>query len=430
MFRKLMRPTLGAALVLAAAVAVGPSPASAAESAFYVNPDTQAAEWVRNNPGDPRASVIGDRIADVPQGTWFTEYNPNEVRGQVDALVGAAAAEGKTPIMVVYNIPNRDCSNHSGGGAPDHSAYRSWVDQVAAGLEGRPATIVMEPDVLSLMGNCMDRGQQDQVMESMAYAGKALMAGSSQARVYFDAGHSNWHSPAEIASLLNGADIAGSAHGISSNVSNYNWTSDEVAYAEQVIAATGHSSLRAVIDTSRNGNGPRGSEWCDPEGRAIGTPSTTDTGNGMIDAFLWVKLPGEADGCAASAGQFVPQLAYDMAMAAPDPGPEPEPEPEPEPGDGCTAAYSVTNEWSDGFQANVTVTADSGIDGWTVTWDFADGQSVNQAWNATVTSSGTQVTATDAGYNGLLGSGESTDFGFTGNHSGANGIPSLTCTAD
>jgi hypothetical protein len=36
----------------------------------------------------------------------------------------------------------------------------------------------------------------------------------------------------------------------------------------------------------------------------------------MIDAFLWVKVPGEADSCIATVGQFVPQWAYDLAIAA------------------------------------------------------------------------------------------------------------------
>src|SRR5690606_27483421 len=105
----------------------------------------------------------------------------------------------------------------------------------------------------------------------------------------------------------------------STNTSNYNWTDDEVAFAEATIAATGVPGLRAVVDTSRNGNGPApDEEWCDPPGRMIGRPSTTNTGNPMIDAFLWTKLPGEADGCIAPAGQFVPQAAYDMAVDAPE----------------------------------------------------------------------------------------------------------------
>lgn len=286
MRRRSALTAVGAAAVMAftvaTAVGVGllqPRAAQAADSVFYVDPDTQAARWVAANPGDSRAAVIRDRIATVPQGRWFTQYNPSEVRNQVSSYVGAAAAAGKIPIMVVYNIPNRDCSNHSGGGAPNHSAYRQWVDQVAAGLGNRPAYIVLEPDVLALMGTCMSAGEQAEVRASMAYAGKALKAGSSQARVYFDAGHSAWHSPSAMAGMLVGADVANSAHGISSNVSNYRSTSEAVNYVKAVINATGANHLTAVIDTSRNGNGPLGSEWCDPgvarsARRAPPTPAT------------------------------------------------------------------------------------------------------------------------------------------------------------
>jgi endoglucanase len=285
---------------------------AAATSGFYVDPDTQAAEWVAANPKDPRAAVIRNRIAEVAQGRWFTQNNPSTVRGEVDSFVGAAAKAGKIPIMVVYNIPNRDCSGASAGGLPSHAAYRTWIDQVAAGLSGRPATIILEPDVLPLMSNCLNQAQQAEVQASMAYAGKKLKAASAKAKVYFDAGHSNWLAPDEMARRLVAAGVR-SGDGISTNVSNYRATSNEVGYAKKVLAAIGVSRLRAVVDTSRNGNGPRGDEWCDPAGRAIGKPTTTATGDAKIAAFLWVKLPGESDGCIAPAGQFVPQRAYELA---------------------------------------------------------------------------------------------------------------------
>jgi endoglucanase len=302
-----------------ASPASGPARSRAAEpaasSGFYVDPDTQAARWVAANPNDPRAAVIRDRIARVPQGRWFTQNNTSTVRREVSSFVGAAAAAGKIPILVIYNIPNRDCSGASSGGMPSHAAYRKWIDQVAAGLAGRPATIILEPDVLALMSNCLNRSQQAETSASMAYAGRALKAASARAKVYFDAAHSNWLAPAEMARRLVAADIANSADGISTNVSNYRATGNEVAYAKKVLAAIGVPRLRAVVDTSRNGNGPPGDEWCDPAGRAIGTPSTTATGDAKIAAFLWVKLPGEADGCIAGAGQFVPQRAYELATA-------------------------------------------------------------------------------------------------------------------
>jgi endoglucanase len=430
--KRLLAAGGAAAVAVVAAVGVGifqPEMASAADSAFYVDPQTQAARWVAANPNDSRTPVIRDRIASVPQARWFTQNNTSTVRSEVDSFVGAAAAAGKIPILVVYNIPNRDCSGASSGGMPSHTAYRQWVDQVAAGLSGRPATIILEPDVLALMTDCQSASQQAETSASMAYAGKALKAASAQAKVYFDAGHSAWLAAGEQARRLVGADIANSADGISVNVSNYRTTAESVAYAKNVIAATGVSRLRAVVDTSRNGNGPLGSEWCDPAGRAIGTPSTNVTGDSMIDAFLWIKLPGEADGCIAAAGQFVPQRAYDLAIAAPTPpsspsasvsptrstspssSPSVSPTPtstppvsnSPTPGARCTARVS-TNVWDTGFTLNLTVTnLGPALNGWTVGFDWVVPNIVlQQGWNGTYTQSGQHVSVANPSWGGSL----------------------------
>jgi endoglucanase len=97
-------------------------------------------------------------------------------------------------------------------------------------------------------------------------------------------------------------------------VSNFRTTANEITYGRNVLSAIGAGNLHQVIDTSRNGNGPLGSEWCDPAGRAIGQAPTTNTGESTVDAFVWAKPPGEADGCAAAAGTFVPDLAYQLAI--------------------------------------------------------------------------------------------------------------------
>ncbi|MBQ1017949.1 CotH kinase family protein [Micromonospora sp. D93] len=102
----------------------------------------------------------------------------------------------------------------------------------------------------------------------------------------------------------------------------------------------------------------------------------------------------------------------------------------PPPTAGCTATYAVTSQWTGGFQGEVRVTAGtSAISNWTVTWTFASGQSVTQAWNATVTSQGSAVTARNVAYNGALGAGASTAFGFLGSSTGTPSTPALTCTA-
>nr|AIS85912.1 cellulose-binding family II [Verrucosispora sp. MS100047] len=116
----------------------------------------------------------------------------------------------------------------------------------------------------------------------------------------------------------------------------------------------------------------------------------------------------------------------------PPPGPTtppPGPTTPPPGGDACTATYAVTNQWTGGFQAEVRVTAGSAaIGNWTVTWTFANGQTISQAWNATVTSQGSAVTARNVSYNGTLAAGASTTFGFLGTFAGTNTAPSLRCT--
>ncbi|GAA1610690.1 cellulase family glycosylhydrolase [Actinoplanes couchii] len=108
----------------------------------------------------------------------------------------------------------------------------------------------------------------------------------------------------------------------------------------------------------------------------------------------------------------------------------PSPSPSNPPAGGCTATYTVTGSWQGGFQGDVKVTAgSSAITNWTVTWTFANGQTVSNAWGATVSSSGSAVTARNAAWNGALAAGASTNFGFLGSWNGANAVPAVSCSA-
>ena len=91
---------------------------------------------------------------------------------------------------------------------------------------------------------------------------------------------------------------------------------------------------------------------------------------------------------------------------------------------GCSVAYSVTSQWPGGFGANVSVTnLGDPVNGWTLTWSYAAGQKVTQAWNATVSQTGGQVTARNVSYNAGIGTGASVAFGFNGSWSGSNPAP-------
>ncbi|MEU1589085.1 cellulase family glycosylhydrolase [Micromonospora sp. NPDC005710] len=102
----------------------------------------------------------------------------------------------------------------------------------------------------------------------------------------------------------------------------------------------------------------------------------------------------------------------------------------PPPAGGCTATYTVINQWQGGFQGEVRVTAGTrAVTGWTAGWTYANGQRVTQSWNVTLSSSGTTVTARNTDYNGRLAAGASASFGFLGSWTGTNSLPAVSCTA-
>jgi endoglucanase len=290
----------------------GPDPAQA----LYHDPDTQVADWVANHPNDSRTPAIRDRIASQAQARWFVEADTGSVAGEVADYVGPAVEAGEVPQLVVYAIPGRDCGGASDGGASDMAAYQQWIGAMAGALGDslgdERALVVLEPDALA-QEDCLNANQVAARHQAIATAVDTLEGAGAGVEVYLDAGHSNWNSPATQADRLLEAGVLDSA-GFSTNVSNFNTTADEVAYGQQLIDELGDDSLRQVIDVSRNGNGPApGAEWCDPAGRAVGESPTLDTGEPTVAALLWVKLPGEADGCAATPGTFVPDLAYALA---------------------------------------------------------------------------------------------------------------------
>ncbi|MEV7861469.1 glycoside hydrolase family 6 protein [Streptomyces hirsutus] len=303
----------------ATASASGSAPeqrSGAASTRLYRHPGSQVLDWVRANPGDPRRAVIESRIGDRPAAVWFADYSPDTLTARVRAVTSGGAARGQVPVVVPYAIPDRDCGGHSQGGAPGLDAYDGWIDRFAAGLGSGEVVVILEPDSLAQV-ECLSAGERTARFASLARAGRVLKKANPRARVYYDAGHSGWNAPAKQAGWLRqaGAASAASSDGVFSNVSNFHATADEIAYDRRVLDALGGPpGLGAVIDTSRNGNGaPADGEWCDPAGRTLGRAPTLSTGEAGIDAYLWVKLPGESDGCKGAPGTFTPSYAYDLA---------------------------------------------------------------------------------------------------------------------
>ncbi len=432
--------TLAAVTQLSGVAAAGSIPSG---THFYVYPGSGVMKWDAANQNDSREPAIAAYIASQPQGIWFANYTPSTVQSQASSITTAAANAGATPVLVMYDIPNRDCGGASAGGAPDIPSYESYIQSFANGLGGHQVIVILEPDSLALQ-SCLSSQQAADRDAAIAFAGKAIHTADPSAKVYMDAGHSAWNSPSAQAATLNAAGVKTSADGIFSNVSNFMNTSDEVNYDKQVLSALGNpSNLHIVVDTSRNGNGPApGNPWCDPSGRAIGQSPTANTGDPSVDAYLWVKPPGESDGCADAAGTFDPALAYALVVNAPTHSPTPSPTHSPTPSaspstspsaspssspssspspshspssspsasapaGGCHVVWTTTSEWPGGFTSALSIqnTGTTTINGWKLTFHLNGDQKIINAWGATVSQSGQDVTLTNVSYDALIAPG-------------------------
>lgn len=288
-------------------------------SPFWVNPEGTAARRLAALAGDGKQSEAERirRIAEQPAAEWISPENPQE---QTRGFTEAADEAGRTALLVLYNIPYRDCGQYSQGGAADGDAYRSFVEGVAKGIEDRAATVVLEPDaVLHLVDGCTPEQFHEERYE-LLNAAIAELKSLKNTTVYLDAGNAGWGDPGKVHESLERAGID-RADGFSVNVSNYYSTEDSVAYGRRLSAEVGDKPF--VIDTSRNGNGPYtggdpAERWCNPPGRALGEEPTIRTADPLVDAYLWVKRPGESDGeCKGGpkAGDWWQEYALDLAGA-------------------------------------------------------------------------------------------------------------------
>jgi endoglucanase len=383
---------LGSVVVAAgtATAVAAPSPARALapSTRFYVPPPSQAAfDQVRQlaEEGQPGEALMVARMVETPQAVWFDGGTPDQVRSQVRKTMRAAARQRAVPVLVAYDIPGRDCSQYSAGGAADEAAYEQWIAAFAQGIGRQKAVVILEPDSLAnLPSDCAVYGSANYpYTDAERYAeiqdAVSVLETQPRASVYLDAGQSAWQSVGTMTQTLVTAGVA-KAQGFFLNVSNYQPTVEEDAYGTwisdcidmttddiagnymygnpgycqsqyypaqqdnnvswqtnyatwpQVSAwyaktmsslGVGPATVPFVVDTSRNGQGPNDMQsyaaspydqppadvstlvngnWCNPPGVGLGLTPTADTDQPLVNAYLWVKTPGQSDGQCDSAG--------------------------------------------------------------------------------------------------------------------------------
>ncbi|MEU8890641.1 glycoside hydrolase family 6 protein [Streptomyces sp. NPDC048442] len=286
-------------------------------SPFWVDPNSSAARQVKEWTAQGRTDDANQlkKISERPVANWPAGDNPVP---DVQRVTAGAAAEGRTAVLVAYNIPHRDCGQHSAGGAADSNAYLGWLDAFAKAIGDANTTVILEPDAVPhIVDGCTPVEDHDERSRLLSQAISRLKE-QPKTKVYLDAGNPDWIKDAgKIVDPLKRAGVA-KADGFSLNVSNFQRDEAVKAYGAQLSGLLGGAHF--VVDSSRNGNGPlpgsRAGAWCNPSGRALGKPPTDRTGDALLDAYLWIKRPGDSDGeCRGgpAAGTWWPDYALGLA---------------------------------------------------------------------------------------------------------------------
>ena len=294
---------------------------------------------------------------------------------------GSGALKPLTVTLVVYDLPDRDCSALASNGELQSAnngmaLYKAqFIDRIAA-IVARPAyaglriVTVIEPDsfpnMLTNVGvgkPVCDMVNQNKVyVEGIRYAiGK--FAALKNVYMYLDIAHSGWlgwdnnrsKAIAGFKELVQGATASGNLgviRGFATNTANYtpldepffdgvdtvvntggttqfyewNRMVDELSYIDRLrsefVAAGFPATLSFIVDTSRNGWGGakrpaamaadvddmridrrahRGN-WCNVKDAGIGERprANPDPNRPYLDAFVFVKPPGDSDGTSDS----------------------------------------------------------------------------------------------------------------------------------
>lgn len=276
---------------------------------LFVDPKMPAANQER---------VYREEIGRYAQALWIIPeaYPAGQVREVVRDYTSRALDARKTPMLVVYGIPGRDCGSHSSEGALQNAEqYRTWIRQVTAGVRDQDAIVIVEPDALPLFSSSVAAcpTKPDGWKGMLRFASRKL--GGTDAWVYLDAGHSNWTPYDERPLFLKQAGIQ-YVRGFSTNVSNFRTTASEKSYAGELLRGlrqVGVKGKHYVIDTSRNGaeGGPQDDQVLNPYWARLGKPPRL-VFDGAFDGTLWVKHPGESDGAVNGgppSGQWCDNLA-------------------------------------------------------------------------------------------------------------------------
>jgi len=264
----------------------------------------------------------------------------------------AKASNGE--ICCTYNS-DKTCNFDAGGDcATGISTYKTqYIDPLAKVLAQYQSTVpivlIIEPDSLPNLAtntadpHCGNSATKASYEQGIPYAINTLHQSCPNCAIYVDAAHSGWlgwpNNMQSFSQEVSRLGFAKSIRGFATNVANYqpvgtmcastdvnycmnnahpsepccadpchlltnyNPCNNEMNYIKalnQSLYQSTQTSFHFVVDTGRNGVENMRQDcanWCNIRNAGAGRIPTTSTNNTMIDAFYWLKTPGESDGC-------------------------------------------------------------------------------------------------------------------------------------
>ncbi|KAH8687695.1 1, 4-beta cellobiohydrolase [Tricladium varicosporioides] len=277
-------------------------------------------------------------VAKVPTFVWLDTMSKVPLMGTFLANIRAANKAGASPpvagTFVVYDLPDRDCAaaasngeySIANGGVANYKKYIDAIKALLVTYSDVKVILVIEPDSLANLVTNMNvakcSGAASAYKECTQYAITQLNL--PNVSMYLDAGHAGWLGwPANIGpaatlfgDLYKAAGSPSQVRGLATNVANYNaWSiatcpsytqgltvCDEKRYVNALAPLLTAAGFPAhfIMDVSRNGVQPTAQQewghWCNVKGTGFGVRPTTNTGDALEDAFVWIKPGGECDG--------------------------------------------------------------------------------------------------------------------------------------
>jgi cellulose 1,4-beta-cellobiosidase len=303
---------------------------------FYVDP-AYVAKVESSVKEFPAEAALLKKVEALPTAIWLDSLKSvGAVPKTLDAAAAQQKKDGKPVVTVfaVYDLPERDCAAVASNGeltianGGEKRYQKEFIDKIAAAFKAHPKqriAAILEPDSLPNVATNLSipkcAAAEAVYRHSIAYAVKTLAL--PNVSLYLDAAHAGWlgwvKNREKIAKIFSEvlAEAGGpeKIRGFATNVSNYDTltpgdlpkvepsdpATDELTYVkilDQSLTEAGITGKGFVIDTSRNGRAgirTKSGSWCNVKGAGLGErPQATPAP--LIDAYFWVKPPGDADG--------------------------------------------------------------------------------------------------------------------------------------